>query len=356
MRRIARSSRQTDAGADLPAAWSAALGSFQTYLRVECGFAVNTLRAYGRDLRDLAQDLAARGKTDPANVSARDLTDHLARLKDERGLAGSSTIRHLATVRVFYRFMVHSGRIDASPADALDNPTRWKRLPNVLSPRQAKAMVESRRPTPARKPRAEAANAESPTARGPTARSAEVAAALAVRDRALLELLYSCGLRASEVAGLELDALKPALGVILVTGKGDKQRLVPVGRPALEAVAAYQREARPVLVRPSTGKIGPDRGRLLLSRTGRPLERVAVWNIVKQHAKSAGIEKAYPHLLRHSFATHLLAGGADLRVVQELLGHADITTTQIYTHVDKSRLKDVHRRFHPRERVPAGRG
>jgi integrase/recombinase XerD len=326
---------------DLPPAWLKAMAGFQSYLRVECGFARNTLVAYGRDVRDLALDLSGRGLGDPLRVSSRELVEHLAMLRERNGLAGSSTIRHLATIKVFFRYLVQVGQLEASPANTLDNPTRWKRLPNVLSARQAKALIES---APPRK-------AAQPGQPKPTARQTAIDAALAVRDRALLELLYSCGLRASEVAGLELDSLKPNLGVVLVTGKGDKQRLVPVGKPAQEAVERYLQEARPSLVRPGMGKRGLDRGRLLLSRTGRPLERVAVWHIVKQHAKTAGVEKAYPHVLRHSFATHLLSGGADLRVVQELLGHADIATTQIYTHVDRSRLKDVHKRYHPRERA-----
>jgi len=167
---------------------------------------------------------------------------------------------------------------------------------------------------------------------------------LYLRDRALLELLYSCGLRASEVADLQVNDYKRALGVVLVTGKGDKQRLVPIGVPAQRAVETYLDECRPRVARDP----GLAQDRLLLSRTGRPLERVAVWQLVKKAARAAGLQKVHPHVLRHSFATHLLAGGADLRVVQELLGHADIATTQIYTHVDRTHLKDVHRQYHPR--------
>jgi integrase/recombinase XerD len=328
----------------LPGTWAQAAAGFEAYLRVECGFSANTLAAYRRDLRDLALDLAPRGKAGPEAVGPRDLADHLARLKTERQLNGSSIVRHLATIRVFFRYLVSTNRLKASPADQVDNPTRWKRLPQVFSPRQAKALIESHRaPAP---PPAETAPPTPASTEPKPARAGPLDEALALRDRALLELLYACGLRASEAAGVRTDDVKPSLGVVLVTGKGDKQRLVPVGKPALAAIERYLREARPMLARG-----GHDGGRLLLSRTGRPLERVAVWQLVKRHAAAAGIEKAYPHALRHSFATHLLAGGADLRVVQELLGHADIGTTQIYTHVDRSRLKDVHRRYHPRERT-----
>jgi integrase/recombinase XerD len=165
-----------------------------------------------------------------------------------------------------------------------------------------------------------------------------------LRDLALLELLYASGLRASEIAGVGLADLHQGLGVVRVTGKGSKDRLVPVGGPARRAVADYLDRCRPLLARPG----GADRGRLFLSIRGRPLERVAVWQIVRRAARRAGLPPTHPHVLRHSFATHLLSGGADLRVVQELLGHADIATTQIYTHVDSTRLKSIHSRFHPR--------
>jgi integrase/recombinase XerD len=165
------------------------------------------------------------------------------------------------------------------------------------------------------------------------------------RDRALVELMYAGGMRASEVAGIKPDDFKETLGVVMVTGKGNKQRLVPVGKPAIEAINQYSNELRPTLLRFEDGR---DEGRLLLSNTGRPLERVAVWQIIRKLAKNAELGEVHPHTLRHSFATHMLAGGADLRVVQELLGHSDIGTTQIYTHVDRSQLKAVVAKYHPR--------
>lgn len=303
---------------DLPTARRA----FLTYLRVECGLSANTLEAYGRDLRDLLADLGTRGITAPGAVGPRDLADHLAAMKIERGQASATIIRHHATLRVFFRWLVGEGAIEESPAAWLDRPTPWKRLPGVLSPNQMKKLLASPAPD----------------------QHAPNQPALWLRDRALLELMYASGLRASEIGHVGVEDIYEKLGAVRVLGKGDKERLVPMGKPALASVGAYREGCRAALIRPD----GRDKGRLFLSRTGRPLERVAVWQIVKRHASRAGLRNVHPHTLRHSFATHLLIGGADLRLVQELLGHADIATTQIYTHVDRSRLKEVHRIYHPR--------
>ncbi|MCC6660351.1 MAG: tyrosine recombinase [Phycisphaerales bacterium] len=301
------------------------------FLRVECGLSRNTLDAYGRDLRDLRDELRGRGggggegggsgHWSAGSITPRALVTHLAGLRSTRRMASSSIIRHLATIKVFSRWLVARGHLPEDPSDILERPTKWRRLPNVLSPRQLRQLIEAPRPDENRP--------------GPP---------LWLRDRAMLELMYASGLRASEVGLAALTDFHETLGIVRVTGKGSKQRLVPVGTPAREAIERYLRDCRPLLLRDG----GRDKGRLLLSRTGRPLERVAVWQIVSRHARAAGLGKVHPHMLRHSFATHLLAGGADLRVVQELLGHADISTTQVYTHVDSSRLKDVHRRHHPR--------
>jgi integrase/recombinase XerD len=298
---------------------------FLMYIRVECGLSANTLAAYQRDLRDLLLDLHARGVERIAEVQPRQLTDHLAALKTGRGMAASSIIRHMATIKVFFRWLSARGFIAENPADILDRPTRWKKLPGVLSPKQLRQLLEAPGP-----PIWDGAGEPPPP--------------LWLRDRAMLELMYASGLRASEVGAVQLTDLHETLGVVRITGKGNKQRLVPVGKPALAAIARYVAECRPRLVKPG----GKDQGRLLLSRSGRALERVAVWQIVKKHAAAAGLRHVHPHVLRHSFATHLLAGGADLRVVQELLGHSDIATTQIYTHVDRSQLKHVHAKHHPR--------
>lgn len=306
-------SRSTDATSpfDRPAR------DFLAYLRVEAGLAPATLDAYGSDLRALFADLDEHGVTGLGEVRGVDLLDHLRRLRTERGLEASSITRHLATIRVFFRFAIAEGLVEGDPTELLETPTRWKRLPGVLSPTQMKRLLAAPAPGHGR---------------------------LWLRDKAMLELMYAAGLRASEIATLRLDGYHDRLGVLTVTGKGSKQRLVPVGRPAREWTDRYLAELRPELLRDD----GRDRGCLLLSNTGRALERVAVWQIVRRVAGRAGLGRVHPHMLRHSFATHLLAGGADLRVVQELLGHADIATTQIYTHVDRSRLRDVVRKHHPR--------
>ncbi len=301
-----------------------ALERFRAFLAFECGLSPNTLAAYTRDLRDLFQDLietrGAAGIT-PWAIGEGDLIAHVQGLKARRGHAASTVIRHMATIRVFCRWARATGLTTEDPSEILDRPTRWKNLPDVLSLEQVAALLRS--------PAPENAPVKSPT--------------LWLRDRALLELMYASGLRASEAAGLSVSDWVAGVGCLRVMGKGSKQRLVPVGLPARRALEQYLAECRPDLA-----KRGHDKGRVLLSRTGRPLERVAVWYIVKRHAALAGLRDVHPHTLRHSFATHLLSGGADLRVVQELLGHADIATTQIYTHVDKARLKSIHQKFHPR--------
>ena len=288
---------------------------FLAHIRIECGLAPATVEAYAADLRDLAEDLDHRR---PAEIRPRDLSEHLTKLKRDKEMAASSIARHLATIKVFCRWLCAEGITEENPADLLEQPTRWKRLPGTLSPNQVKKLLDAPQPKPG--------------------------VPLHLRDRALLELMYACGLRASEAADLDADALHPALRVLKVTGKGSKQRLVPMGVPAERALQQYLEDCRPALARASE----LHRGRLLLSRTGRPLERSMVWRIVKKSAADAGLTNVTPHTLRHSFATHLLMGGADLRSVQEMLGHADISTTQIYTHVDSKRLKSVHERYHPR--------
>lgn len=291
---------------------------FLTYLRVEAGVAVATLDAYGRDLRDLVDQLSAERVPGAGAVTAEHLVGHVQALHRVRGLQSSSIARHLATIRVFFRFLTANGVIEEDPARILETPTRWRRLPDVLSPRKMKQMLDAPSPEWGR---------------------------LWVRDKAMLEAMYGGGLRASEVATLRVRDYNRTLGVLLVTGKGRKQRVVPLGKPAGAAIDRYVTELRGTLARFDDRR---DEERLLLSNTGRPLERVAVWQIVRRVAARAGLGEVHPHMLRHSFATHLLAGGADLRVVQELLGHSDIATTQVYTHVDRSRLREVVKKHHPR--------
>ncbi len=301
---------------DCPFAQS--LREFLTYLRVEAALAPATLEAYGRDLADLVEDLRRDCVAGPQSVDPEHLAGHLRRLHQERKLQATSIARHLATLRVFFRFLAANGRIGENPARLLETPMRWRRLPGVLSPGRIKKLLAAPCPDHGR---------------------------LWVRDKAILELMYAAGLRASEVGALSLGDYNETLAVVIATGKGSKQRLVPVGKPAQTWLGRYLAELRPRLARFGDGR---DRDRLLLSHTGRPLERVAVWQIVRRNARLAGLGDVHPHMLRHSFATHLLAGGADLRTVQELLGHTDISTTQIYTHVDRSRLREVVRKYHPR--------
>lgn len=303
--------------------------NFLTYLRVECGLAINTIEAYRRDLADLREHLEATNTLDALHSITPDhLVAHLRALRVERDMASSSIARHLAAIRMFFRFLSANGRIPEDPTQLIDRPTVWQTLPDVLSPAAMRALLDA--PTPSTDPRA---------------------LPMWLRDRAILETMYASGLRASEVADLTLNDVHFALGVIKATGKGNKQRMIPFGKPAERAIRRYLEDCRPRLDK-ADGRDdpkGPLPGkRLFLSRTGRPLERVAVWQIVRRSAKAAGLRHVHPHVLRHSFATHLLSGGADLRVVQELLGHQNVNTTQIYTRVDQPRLKAIHSKFHPR--------
>lgn len=291
---------------------------FLTYLRVEAGLAQATLDAYTRDLRDLVTHLESLGIESPSAVTPHHLAEHVRHLHRQRKLEPTSIARHLATLRVFFRFLLANKIVTDDPTRLLETPTRWKRLPGVLTPKQMVALID-------------AAN--------------ESSGRLWLRDKAIVELMYAAGLRASEVGAIRVNEYNPTLAALIVTGKGSKQRLTPIGQAAQQWTDRYLAELRPELARFGDDR---DQARLLLSNTGRPLERVAVWQIVGRLAARAGLRKVHPHMLRHSFATHLLAGGADLRTVQELLGHRDISTTQIYTHVDRSRLREVVRKHHPR--------
>jgi len=300
---------------------------FINYLRIECGLLPATIEAYARDLEHLMIELNEQGIPDPTATTPDALIGHVRTMSSERGYNASTISRHLATIKVFFRWMLATGQIDDNPADYLDQPTKWKRLPGVLTPSQVRKLLE-------------APQAPEKTTRGMPP--------LWMRDRAILELMYASGLRASEVGQIGLIDIMERIGVVRVLGKGDKQRLVPMGKPAQRALERYLNECRPMLITAERAAERRDKGKLFLSRTGKPIERVRVWQIVKHWAKRAGLPKTYPHMLRHSFATHLLAGGADLRIVQELLGHSDITTTQIYTHVDRSSLHKTVRNLHPR--------
>ncbi len=290
------------------------VASFLAALELERGALPNTLAAYRRDLAAFTGYLA-RKKRMLLAVDASDIAAHCGELV-RQGLSAASVARHVATLRSFYRFLSVEGLYDGDPT-AWEAPRRARRLPEAVSQRDIERLLAA------------------PDVRNPGG----------ARDKALLELMYAAGLRVSEAAGLSLGDVDFAAGFVKCRGKGDKERIVPVGRTALAALKAYLDTERKGLSGRARGK---EVRAIFLSRSGRPLERVAIWNLIRKWALVAGIRRIHPHTLRHTFATHLLKGGADLRVVQEMLGHADIATTQIYTHVDASRLKEIHRKFHPR--------
>lgn len=287
---------------------------FSDYLALEAGHSVNTVESYLRDLRRFVAWVVARGASGPGRVTRKLVREFVFALKD-LGLSASTIRRQVSAIRTYYGFLLAEGRVDVDPSDRLEMPRRGRKLPDTLAVADVEKLLAA------------------PSADEP----------LAWRDRALLELAYGAGLRASELCGLTVNHLLLAEGLVRVLGKGSKERLVPIGRGVIGAVSVYLRQNRPMLDR------GRSKDRVLLNSRGEPLSRVGAWGIVKRCAKAAGIRKRVTtHTLRHSFATHLLEGGADLRAVQEMLGHADLSTTQIYTHVDREYLRSVHRQFHPR--------
>jgi integrase/recombinase XerD len=289
--------------------------AFCAFLETECGLAANTIAAYRRDLARFQRWVAQAGVTYYERVSIRDLASYLDFLARER-LAPATVAQHVVAVRMFFRFLLLEERIGQSAAEYVERPSLWQRVPHVLSEAQVDQLLA----------------APNDQDRWPR------------RDRALLEVLYATGCRVSEVSGLQLQDLFLEAGFLRCLGKGQKERLVPVGRRAIQALTFYLQEERPRLAQrdPSTLWV-------FLNRWGKRLSRVAIWSLVKRYGRRAGLpERLSPHTLRHSFATHLLARGADIRLVQEMLGHAKITTTQIYTHVDPARLVEIHQRYHPR--------
>jgi integrase/recombinase XerD len=299
---------------------AAAVRRFLDYLAVERGLAANTLAAYRRDLRRYVGWLAASGIDDPASAGEDDLVAFLGALRasstpDGTRYRASSVARNLAAVRGFHRFLVRERLATGDPSRDLGTPKVPASLPKALSVEQVEALLG-------------AVAGDEPRA---------------LRDRALLETLYAAGLRVSEATALDLDDLDLDDGVVRAFGKGAKERLVPVGRSARRALGAWLVRGRPVLAGPRSGPA------LFLNAQGGRLTRQGCWKILRHHARRAGLEGAVsPHVLRHSFATHLLAGGADVRSVQELLGHASLATTQVYTMVTPDRLREVYLRAHPR--------
>jgi integrase/recombinase XerD len=281
---------------------------------VERGLSESTLVAYGRDLGKLARFTEERGKA-ILDLRQGDLTEFIAQLR-EQGLGPRSQARAMFAIRGFYRYGVREGLIDADPMENLRAPRAFRALPRYLTPKQVETLLAA----------------------------PDVAKPLGVRDRAILEVMYATGLRASEVIGLRTDNVDLDLGIVRVFGKGRKERLVPLGSVARDWIRRYLEETRGRLTK---GK--PEAPTLFVNHRGRPLSRMGLWGIVRRHAVTAGVERTLtPHVLRHSFASHLLERGADLRSLQAMLGHADISTTQIYTHIHAQRLRSLYQRFHPR--------
>jgi len=288
--------------------------NFLSYLTVEAGLSENTILAYGRDLKDFLEHCKSSNIKHLSGIKPAIIQDYLRVLtKDQK--SESSIKRALVAIRMLLRYSKLMGLIDDDFTAILEGPKIWQRLPGICSRRQVINLLDA--PDPAEP--------------------------FYFRDKAMLELLYATGIRAGELAGLRISDLNLDIGYLRCLGKGNRERVVPVGKAAIEATAEYLDKLRPRLAKPFSNNF------LLLSRTGWPVSRIEVWRLVKKYAVRAGMPRNLTaHTLRHCFATHLLTGGADLRSVQEMLGHVDIATTQIYTHVDLERLREIHRKFHPR--------
>jgi integrase/recombinase XerD len=287
---------------------------FLSYLTVEGGLSDNTIQAYGRDLKDFLEFCKSGKVSELKQITPALIQKYMITLA-KVNRAEASQKRALVAIRMFLRFGKLNGLVKDDFTGILEGPKLWQRLPVICSKKQVVDLLEA--PSPKEK--------------------------FYLRDKAMLELLYATGVRASEVAGLKMSDLNLDVGYLRCIGKGSKERVIPLGRVAAAATLDYMRTLRPKLAKPFSGDF------LLLSRTGRAMGRIEIWRLVKRYALRAGMPKNLTvHTLRHCFATHLLAGGADLRSVQEMLGHVDISTTQIYTHVDQDRLRAMHKKYHPR--------
>ncbi len=292
----------------------ALVDQFLDTLALEEGLSENTRKAYASDLRLFITFAKARGLAGLNEVKRRDVLDFLHREK-ERGSASATLSRRLVAIKVLFRFLHREGVLARNVTEVMETPRLWKLLPDTLSVRDVDRLLQA----PAGATR------------------------YALRDKALLELLYATGMRVSELAGLTVDEMRMEEGFVRCMGKGSKMRVVPFGSQAKSHLERFLREGRPQF------KAEPSVREVFLNRLGKKISRQGVWALIRDAARKAGLERPiHPHMLRHSFATHLLANGAPLRVIQEMLGHSDIATTQIYTHVDQNRLKAVHARFHPR--------
>jgi len=290
------------------------IDSFLDYLTVERGLAKNTIIAYRQDLNIYLGFIIKRGYNALSQISKNDITEFMLSAKD-KGISPVSISRRLAAIRMFHRFLARERVLKSDPTTLIDSPKLWKKVPDTLSLNEVEALIAQ-----------------------PDPRDFQGA-----RDRAILETLYATGMRVSEATGLKVADVNLDIGFLRCIGKGNKERVIPLGKKAIHSIKRYSEFSRPHFLKDKTSDV------LFINRSGAKLSRQSVWKLIKQYAKEAKIKKPIKvHTLRHSFATHLLEVGADLRSVQEMLGHSSISTTQIYTHIDKERLKKIHKMFHPR--------
>ncbi|MCX7927995.1 MAG: site-specific tyrosine recombinase XerD [Candidatus Omnitrophica bacterium] len=291
------------------------IDTFLNYLTVERGLAKNTILAYERDLKVYADFLKNNRTSSFDSVEKKDVINFMISQKDT-GLSANSIARRLAAVRMFHRFLVRERLNKDDPTALIDSPKLWKKVPQTLSVNEVETLLAQ-----------------------PNVRDKRQG----MRDRAILETLYATGMRVSELVNLKIDSINLTAGFVRCVGKGNKERVIPLGSKAISSIKRYLEYSRPILLKKKDSEF------LFVNRSGKRLSRQSVWKIIKYYSRCAHIKKPIrPHILRHSFATHLLERGADLRSVQEMLGHANISTTQIYTHINKERLKAIHRQFHPR--------
>ncbi|MBN1663519.1 MAG: site-specific tyrosine recombinase XerD [Deltaproteobacteria bacterium] len=290
------------------------IDEYINFLSVEKGAARNSIEAYSRDLNRYWTFIRERGIPSVGGIAPDDVIAYLESLR-RIGLSATSMNRNLSAIRGFYKYLIREQKIDLDPAANITSAKTWMRLPDTLSQEEMNLLLAQ-------------------------PGSASVSA---VRDKAMLELMYATGIRVSELISLTINAMNWQVGYVTALGKGGKERIVPVGKSAYECLTEYVEQARPALLAGRKSTV------LFLNKSGKGLTRQGFWKIVKKYAASAGLQKKiHPHTFRHSFATHLLEGGADLRAVQVMLGHVDIATTQIYTHVSRERLKSIHKKYHPR--------
>lgn len=290
------------------------IDSFLSYLSVEKGLAKNTLSSYGDDLVSYTAFLKNSRIESLSKVTKNDVVNFMLYQKD-KGLAANSIARRLAAVKVFHRFLLRERILPLDPTSLIDSPKLWKKVPETLSLNEVEALINA------------------PDTRG----------AQGIRDKAIMETLYATGMRVSEAVNLRKDNVNMEVGFLRCIGKGDKERVIPLGKKAIASIKRYLELSRPKLLKAKQSEL------LFVSRLGSRISRQSFWKIIKKYARVAGLKKPIrPHIMRHSFATHLLERGADLRSVQEMLGHSNISTTQIYTHINKDRLKAIHKQFHPR--------